>query len=192
MVQKSSKNIKLEIILNLLSKGSNHIRGMSKDINVTHTTVLRNARQLMKEGVINSKTEGRNQICFLKKNVRSRNYVYMAENYKSNRILDKYKHLNVILKEVTQIANSELVLLFGSYAKFNAKRDSDIDIFIETMDRGLKEKLKHISNRISLKTGGFDLSNNLIKEMIKTHVIIKGVERFYDKTRFFEQTEVPG
>jgi predicted nucleotidyltransferase len=186
MVQKNSKNTELEIILNLLNKGRNHIRGISIDIGITHTTVLRKAHRLVNEGVLDRKTEGRNQTYFLKKTVKSANYIYMAENYKTNKLLNKYKDLNIILKEVAQAAKSELILLFGSYARFQAKNDSDIDIFIETRDKSMKQRLKIISNKINLKTGRFDVANDLIKEIIKNHVIIKGVEKFYEKTKFFE------
>ncbi len=33
----------------------------------------------------------------------------------------------------------------------------------------------------------FDTKSLMIKEIIKNHVILKGVEYFYEKTEFFEQ-----
>jgi len=46
--------------------------------------------------------------------------------------------------------------------------------------------VESIHSRIKVKFGDFDLSSNLIKEIIKNHVILKGVEEFYEKTKFFE------
>ena len=110
----------------------------------------------------------------------------MAENYKTNKVLKKYPQLSILMKDVSDNTRSSLRVLFGSYAKFNAKEDSDIDVYVETKDSKVKEKLSQISNRLSLKTGDFDLNNNLIKEIIKNHAIIKGVEVFYERTKFFE------
>ena len=186
MVQNNYKDRNLEIILNLLRKKENHIRSIAKDLDISHTTILRKADELVKENVLDYKKEGKNKVFFLKNTLKAKNYVYMSENYKTNKALKKYPELSIIMKEIANNVKSNLIILFGSYAKFNAKTDSDIDIFIETKDTKLKEKLKQISKRINLKTGKFDLNNNLIKEIIKDHIIIKGVEIFYEKKEFFE------
>lgn len=186
MVQKKYNNTTLEITLNMLEKSESHIRQIAKDLQISHTTIIRKIEELVNENVLDFKIEGRNKVFFLKKTINARNYVYMAENYKTKKILDKYPELSIIIKEILNNAKSNLIVLFGSYAKFNVKLDSDIDIFIETKDSKLKEKLKQINRKISLKIGDFDLNNILIKEIIKSHVILKGVEVFYEKTRFFE------
>lgn len=186
MVQKKSKDVTLEIVLNLLEKTENHIRSIAKNLNISHTTILRKIEELVIENVLDYKKEGKNKIFFLKKTLKARNYVYMAENYKTNEVLKKYPQLSILMKDVSDNTRSSLVVLFGSYAKFNAKEDSDIDLYVETKDSKVKEKLSQISNRISLKTGDFNLNNNLIKEIIKNHAIIKGVEAFYERTKLFE------
>jgi hypothetical protein len=50
-----------------------------------------------------------------------------------------------------------------------------------TVIRNLKELL---NSRMSVKIGEYDRSNPLIKEIEKKHVIIKGVEPFYEKIGF--------
>jgi predicted nucleotidyltransferase len=184
MVQKSD-NITFEIILNLLANSENHVRGLAKDLNASHTTILRKVSELVEKGVLDCSREGKNKMLSLKKNFGARNYVYMAENYKTARVISRYPELGVIMKEVSDNADSELIVLFGSYAAFRAKKDSDIDVYIEATVK-VKERLKIVSDRLSVKTGVFDLKNNLIREIIKNHVIIKGVEKFYEKTGFFE------
>ncbi len=186
MVQKDYDDIKLEVILDLLKTKENHIRGIAKNLGASHTTALRKIDELVKENVLDYKKEGKNKVFFLKKTLQAKNYVYMAENYKTNKLLEKYPELSIILKEAMLKTNSNLVVLFGSYAKFIAKQDSDIDLFIETKDRSLKSKMKEVSNKINLKIGNFDLDSALIKEIIKNHVIMKGIEMFYEKTKFLE------
>ncbi len=81
-----------------------------------------------------------------------------------------------------------LALLYGSYAKGLAKKDSDIDLFIETLNTSLKKQLEQRNSSLSVKLGDFDIKNLLIREIIKDHIIIKGVEMYFDKTGFFEKT----
>ncbi len=192
MVQKSTKvaetthNIELEIVLNLLRKGENHLRGIGNDLGISHTTVLRKAEALAKANVLDYKKEGKNRVFSLKKTLKARNCVFMAECYKTNKVLELYPELGVVLKEALARTDSGIVVLFGSYSGLSAKADSDIDLFVETRDRHLKEKLKQTDSRISLKIGGFDPGTALIKEIIKNHAIVRGIEAFYEKTKLFE------
>lgn len=76
-------------------------------------------------------------------------------------------------------------VFFGSYAKGLAKKDSDIDIYVETTDKKIKQDLELLDSRLSVKIGKYNRENLLIKEIEKNHVIIKGVEEYYEKTQFF-------
>ena len=185
MVQKGNKDVALEIVIHLLNKGERHLRAMAKGLEFPHATVLRKTNLLIKEGVIDYKTEGRNKVFFLRKTLKAKNYIYMAENYKTNKILEKYPKLGVIMEEVLRETKSSPVVLFGSYAKMRAKSESDIDIYIDSKDKELKKKLWELKHQISLKTGKINLKNNLVKEIIKDHVIFRGVEEFYEQTKFF-------
>ena len=80
-----------------------------------------------------------------------------------------------------------MIILFGSYAKEISKTDSDIDVYLETEDNILKNKVKEINSRLSIKTGKFDVKSLLIKEIIKNHVIIRGLEDFYERTDLFKE-----
>ncbi len=184
MVQKRD-DLSLEIVL-LLLRGENHLRGLSRQLGESHSTVLRRLNRLVKENVLDYKTEGKNKVFFIRKNLQAKNYVFNAERYKLIKLLKKYPKLGVIIEDVLKKSRGNLVILFGSYAKFSAKRDSDIDIYIETRSRKLKEDVESVHSGISVKIGDFDLSSPLIKEIVKNHVILKGVEEFYEKIKFFE------
>ena len=77
--------------------------------------------------------------------------------------------------------DEKLIVLFGSYAKNLAKKDSDIDIYIETKNRNIKKVVEEIHPKINVKIGPFDLKSPLIREIIKDHVIIRGLEEFHGK-----------
>lgn len=184
MVQKKD-NLELDIV-ELLLKKENHIRGISKKLNESHTTISRKLNNLKKENVIDSRREGKNKIFFLKKNIISQNYILQAEPHKLIKLLKKYPELGVIFEEILEKTNEKMIVLFGSYAKGLAKKDSDIDIYIETKSRDLKKAIENINSKINVKIGVFDIKHPLIKEIIKDHIIIKGIEVFYEKKQFFE------
>ena len=118
---------------------------------------------------------------FLKKNLVARNYIYKAELNKLTKLLRKHPELGVIFEEILNKTDEKLVMLFGSYAKGLEKKDSDIDIYIETKNRRIKERVEDINSRIKVKLGAFNKKSLLIKEIIKDHIIIRGVEEFYEK-----------
>jgi predicted nucleotidyltransferase len=184
MVQKRN-NLNFEIIL-ILIKGNNHIRRIAKNLGESHSTILRRLNELVKENVIDYKFEGRNKVFFIKKNLQAKSYVFNAERYKQIKLLKKYPELSVIAEDILKECHENLIIIFGSYAKFVAKENSDIDVYVETKDKKVKEKLESIHSRISVKIGNFDLNSLLIKEIIKDHVILKGVEEFYEKIKFFD------
>lgn len=178
-------NLGLEIIL-LLLRGENHLRGIAKQLNESHSTILRKLNNLLKENVLDYNMEGKNKVFFIKKNLQAKNYVFNAERYKLIELLKKYPELNIIIDDFLKKAEEKLIVLFGSYAKFTAKSDSDIDVYVETENKRIKEKIELTHSKIKVKIGDFDTDSQLIKEIIKNHIILRGVEEFYEKTKFFE------
>lgn len=184
MVQ-NRDSLDLEIMLVLL-KNESHLRGVAKQLNASHSTVSRALNKLYKDNVIDFKKEGKNKIFFIRKNLQAKNYVFNAERYKLIKIIKQYPELGIIIDNILKNCEERLILLFGSYAKGIAKKDSDIDIYIETENRKIKDKVESLHSKIKAKIGTFDLDSMLIKEIMKNHIILKGVEEFYEKTKFLE------
>jgi predicted nucleotidyltransferase len=179
MVQKGD-SLELEII-NLLLRSESHVRGVAKKLGESHSTVLRRLNSLKKENVVDSNVEGKNKIFFLKDNIITKNYIKKAELQKLSNLLRKYPELGILFEDILKKTDDKLIVLFGSYAKGLAKKDSDIDIYVETKNRSVKKAIEDIHSKISVKIGAFDTKSPLIKEIIKDHVIIRGIEVFYDK-----------
>jgi predicted nucleotidyltransferase len=178
-------NISSEII-DILSGEEIHARALAKMLDTNHMTVIRNLKELVSENVLEFRKEGRNKVYFLKKSMEARNYAFISELYKLNKILKNYPELRKTIKNIQQNKKIGLAVLFGSYARGTANKNSDIDIFIETKDRKLKQELELLNSRLSVKIGEYDRSSPLIKEIEKNHVILKGVEPFYEKTGFLQ------
>ncbi|MBI2042767.1 nucleotidyltransferase domain-containing protein [Candidatus Pacearchaeota archaeon] len=186
MVQ-NKNNLELEIILVLL-RNRYHLREIARILNESHSTILRKINLMIKENILDYKLEGKNKIFFIKNNLKAKNYVYSAEIYKLNKLLKKYPKLSAIFENIKKNSSRGMILLFGSYAKGIAKEGSDIDIYIETNDRKIKNKLKILHSNLSIKTGLFDIKSLLIKEIIKNHIVIRGLENFYEKVDFFKES----
>jgi predicted nucleotidyltransferase len=178
------KDYKIETVLELL-KGENHVRGIAKSLATNHMNISRKIKELYNENVVDYKEIGKNKTYFIKKTLEAKAYITMAENYKLLKILKHYSYLRGIIEKTQANNQIKLAILFGSYAKKLAKQDSDIDIYIETEDKKLKHELEQTDSRLNIKIGKFDKNNLLIKEIIKNHVILKGIEDYYDKIEFF-------
>ena len=176
------RNLTYEIVITLLRVES-HPRAIAKDLGATHTTVLRKLKILSCDNVIDYREEGKNKVYFIKNTLEARTYIMIVELYRLTRMLHTYPRLRSIIQSIQQHPDIQLAVLFGSYAKGTAMQKSDIDVYIKTEDRKLKRDLERIHSKLSIKTGEFDRSTILIREIEKDHVILKGVEEYYEKTR---------
>lgn len=178
-------NYTYEIILLLLKKEM-HGREISKVLETSLTRIQSILIDLRNLNVLDYRTEGKNHIYFIKKNLMSKTFILNSENYKLAKILDKYPELEPIFQDVIQKSKCDIIILFGSYAKGNPKKDSDIDIYLETTNMEIKKNVEKIYDLLSIKIGKFNPENLLVKEIIKNHAIIKGAEKYYEKIKFFE------
>ena len=177
-------NVESEAVLLLLGREA-HLRSIAKQLSLPHSTVRRKLEFLIKENVLDCRTEGKNKIFFIKKTLQARNYVFNAERHKLITLFQQNKDMDGIITGLLEQSNEKLIVLFGSYARFAAKPDSDIDIYILTKNKKAKQNLEALYTKIKVKFGPFDTSSPLIREIIKNHVILRGVEEFYDKLGFF-------
>lgn len=178
-------NYSYEVLLFLLKKDM-HGRELAKELKTSLTRVQSVLTELRSINVLDYKIEGKNHIHFIKKNLISKSFILNAENYKLAKILNKHPELEPIVQDIIKKSKCCLILLFGSYAKGTEKKDSDIDIYIETTNSKIKQDVEKIYDTISVKIGNFNPDDLLMKEIIKNHAIITGGEDYYEKISFFE------
>jgi predicted nucleotidyltransferase len=183
-----NQNITNETIL-LLTGEDLHARALADLLKANHITVGRRLMDLRKDNIVDFRVKGKNKVFFLKRTIEGRNAAMMAEIYRQSLILSRYPVLRGIFRNIQEKPDIAFSLLFGSYAKGLAKSDSDIDIFVETMDNKVKNLIEKSHSAVSVKIGPFDEDSPLIREIMKDHVIIKGFEAYFDKTGFFKETQ---
>jgi len=181
------KNYIYEIV-NLLLKKKSHAREIARILKINHMLINRKLKELYNLNVVDFDDEGKNKIYSLKNSVEAKSYVFITEKYKLSILIKKYPKLRGIIEKIQSDKRIKLAILFGSYAKDNVKKDSDIDIYIETIDRKIKKEIELLDSKLSIKIGKYDENNLLIKEIAQEHVILKGVELYYEKNKFFEET----
>ena len=178
-------NYTYEVLLLLLKKEM-HQREFSKELKTSLTRVQSVLKELRDINAVDYKETGKNHIYFIKKNLISKSLILNAENYKLVKLLRKYTFLEPLFKDIIEKYPNEMIILFGSYAKGTEKKDSDIDIYVDTTDQKIKKNIESLFHLLSIKIGNFNPTDLLIKEIIKNHIIIKGGEEYYEKTKFFE------
>ncbi len=178
------QNLTNEIVAVLL-KGDLHTRAIAERLASNHATVLRKLRDLTEDNIVDFRAEGKNKVYSLKKSIEGRNAAMIAEMYKQSLAVSRYPVLRGIIRAVQEMPDIPLAILYGSYAKGLATKGSDIDLFVDTLDATVKKQLEQRHSSLSVKIGDFDVKNLLVREIIKDHVIIRGVEVYFDKTGFF-------
>lgn len=178
MLQMEQKDYKLEIV-DILLNGKEHIRGIAKKLSINHMMIVRKIKMLLELNVVDFDKEGRNQVYFIRDSPEAREFILMAEQYKLIKLLEKYPYLRDFIEKIQKDKKIKLALVFGSHAKVTAEKNSDVDVFIETLDSEIKKKYS-VDSKFSVKIGRLG-KDNLSKEIEKNHVIIKGGEIYYDK-----------
>tara|TARA_Y100000310_G_scaffold194628_1_gene194623 strand:+ start:1748 stop:2389 length:642 start_codon:yes stop_codon:yes gene_type:complete len=202
MVKKTSKveNRKLRILGLYLAdyKIEFHVREIARRLDFNHRTVLLVLQKLEEKNVLNSKLIGRNKVYSLNTdNVVTREYITSAEIARKVDLLDREFLFKKLVQEILLDVEYLPVVLFGSYAKGNETKQSDIDIII-FMDQSFytRQKEKKIQKRIlafaskyrkkiQIQKGsrsdfekGLREKDPLVMEIVKDHVILNNYQFF--------------
>src|SRR3989338_561075 len=94
-------NYEYEVLLYLLKKEM-HGRELTKELKTSLTRVQAILNELRQINVLDYKTEGKNHIYFIKKNLVAKSFILNAENYKLAKLLGKYPLFEPLFKEITE------------------------------------------------------------------------------------------
>lgn len=167
------------------------IRQLSKEIKSDYKIVHTAVNRLVAKGILNAEKIGNStqvKICSkLSKEV-------LVVEFERREEISKNKNIKLLLetiKEKTAIINFVL-LLFGSYAKGNQNKNSDIDLMFIVPELKIEKKIEEAVSILPLKIHFLvftekqfiDMENskelNVVKEAIKSNVILHGIEQYYE------------
>lgn len=190
-------NMKLELkIVDLLARNTERkftINEIAKSLKEYYSFVHRTVNKLIKDGVITKEKAGKSYLCFVNlENEKTIALIQLSEIEKKIEFYGSNKELKLILEDFIKSAKSTVnpvsILLFGSYVKGTATKESDIDILlISTSKTGIDKITKEVYakfgkeiNAIAMTPEDFKKQKDeaLIKEIIKDHNVLYGVEKF--------------
>lgn len=158
-------------------------RQVANKLKMNQKTVSNMLNKLEKEGVLKYSTEGKNKYYFLNMlNPQIKDIMKMLEIARKNRFIQKYSKLKDLFYALEKRANGILVI-FGSYANFTSNKESDLDVFVigsikDTEDLENLYKIK--INIVKSSKEKINKEDVFVKEVIKNHIVLKGVEEFVE------------
>lgn len=174
-----------KVLTEFCSDYSKRIYGgqVAKKLRMNQKTVANILNSLEKQNIVKYSTEGKNKYYFLNKlNPQISDILKIIELERKNQFIRKYPALKELFSILEKRASGTLII-FGSYANFTSNEKSDLDVFIlgKSGDvEDLEEKYNLKINIVKSNKNKFNKEDTFIKEVIKNHIILKGVEEFID------------
>ncbi len=174
-------------ILNLLFSNYNaliNVREVTRKLKLNPATASLLVKELYDRGLIKYAESGRSKI--LKLNIENSeliDFLSIAETYKKIKFIDQFS-FNQFFKILKFDENLDIVIIFGSYARGDYSKDSDLDLLVISKHKEqlpsyvLPIKLHEISMTKETFLENLENGNEVIKEIIKNHITIKGAETF--------------
>ncbi|MEA3343099.1 MAG: nucleotidyltransferase domain-containing protein [archaeon] len=172
-------------------KISLHLREIARRTKVDVKAVQLQLKRLECANILSCALRGKNKEYYLNlNNVCVKYYMTMAEAFFTVNFIDKNFQIKKVISEIGKKIDG-IVLLFGSFAKGYATKESDIDIFVITAKKFNKNTIDEVSmiigRKISIKSSGkkqfldgLKNADPLICEVALGHVTLKGVDDFCD------------
>lgn len=168
-----------------------HLREIAREIRIDVKAVQLQLKKLEKINILSSVLKGRNKEYRLNlDNLITKYYMSMAETFASISYLGQ----NFLIKKVADEIGNQIegtIMLFGSFAKSQATKESDVDIFVisekKPNSNAMLEAGELVGRVISVKSSskerfmrGLEDKDPLISEVVSSHVILKGVDGLCD------------
>ena len=173
-----------------------NVSEVAKETGIGYRLVYESVKKLSEKGLILSKVSGKTIICSANLRADRRICAYI-ESIRRDKFLSRHKEIAVIAGEIEKLKSVFYsALVFGSYAKGNKKKNSDIDmLFIipdsadaEKFEKELFSAFRALSYKIHINIAvekdiiemlGKPQKLNVANEALKSHIIISGAEQFY-------------
>lgn len=180
----------------LVEKGDQkiNIRQLSQELSINYSNVYYSIKQLQNEGLISLEKMGNSYNCILNKKVHP--LIFQAEYGRRDTFI-KDKNIKALKSKLNSLKFPFIALIFGSYAKGNRTKGSDLDL----MTISEKNRIKDLEQIISLLPLNIHMvpltfeefssmaqtkKFNVVLEVMAANVILIGIEDYY---RMLENVE---
>ncbi|HLC57236.1 MAG TPA: nucleotidyltransferase domain-containing protein [Candidatus Nanoarchaeia archaeon] len=175
MYQKRNKELEIISLYTGDYKARFYLRQIAKLSKLPLKTCQNVLARLEENKMLRNWLEGRNKYFSLNlDNIQTKSWLLQAEIHKTDRFIANYPEIKTFLKAFN---TNSLVIVFGSFARLKADKNSDMDLLVVSE----KEKLPY--HLLPYKAHQIDLSEDafingitageaLMKEVEKNHIIL--------------------
>ena len=178
------------------------INQLAKEIKLAYPYVYASITKLEREKLISVKKSGKSNLCQLKFDHPEK--LALASMEMRDEFLSKHLPLNNLTKQLKEALAEELyiLLLFGSYAKGKATKQSDLDLFFVVNDEKaiepFRKKVSLVISKLNYKVE-FGISTlawfyemlsdktTVGSEIFKTNVILHNAETYFHLVKKYDQ-----
>ncbi len=168
-----------------------HIREIARKMSMNHRTVLLALNSLEKQGLVKHETSGRNKVFYLNvENPRTKDQVRDVESYRLGHMLNGNSTIKELYSSLLSPSISETpIILFGSYAKGEQDKKSDIDLLLLEKNEKLLEDVNKFELKYDIKVHvqilsqekierGLKEKEPLLFEIASDHIILNNQDAF--------------
>jgi len=158
-------------------------RDIAKNLKMNQKTVSNILNSLEKENILKFSIEGKNKYYYLNNfNANLKEIIKLIEIGRKIKFIEKYKKFRDLFNNL-ELRTDGILVVFGSYANFSANEKSDLDVLIMGKHQEVKdlEELYNLKiNIVKVDKKRLNKEDVMIKEIIKNHIILKGIEGFIE------------
>lgn len=168
-----------------------HVREISRILKKNHRTISLALKKLEDKGIMIYKNVGRSKQYFLNfNNILTKEYIKNVESFKFISFIEKHFAVKKLLNDLSPNIKFIPIIVFGSYAKEEENKESDLDILIIN-EKKISDKIKEFSKLYNLKVyihkftqkqfeNGIKEKDNLVIEIMHNHIILNNIDFFVD------------
>lgn len=189
---------KLEILGVIMSNPGINITGIIKKTKASPNLVVNYVNTLVNSDVLKEERKGgtkKTHIRFLYPNLNQLGIKVfsLVETEERIKFLKKYPEFEPIFKqmaELFQMKDVDFALIFGSFARLAARKDSDLDMLVVSEEKNFENELSDIlvtlNKEYSVKVETVDKfkenlnKKSLYKNILKNHVLIYGENNYLE------------
>lgn len=177
-------NIKILQFLLSNKKKDFTIREIAKETFIDYKAAYITLQKLIEDGTISAKKAGQSTLCSI--NTKAFNtIIFQAEDARKKELL-KNKNIASLYSYFKDLKTPFFILLvFGSYAKKQERKKSDIDLLLITEGGAIKTEIHEKIKLIPLNIHFIDFSSEEFLSMLKTTEFSVGKEAFYNNIILF-------
>jgi predicted nucleotidyltransferase len=170
-------------------KTSFYLREIARNVHIDAKAVGLQLNRLEKVNIVKSLQKGKNKEHTLKlNNFLTLYYLVLAETFTTLEYLNRNFEIKKLVGETNE-KMGKTAILFGSFAKENMTKESDIDILIIDNEKSDLTILKEVGNLLSREvnvklmseeqfTNGLVVKDPLVQEIAANHIILKGIDNY--------------